>query len=153
MLDQAARLHYNYFRDYDPATGRYIESDPIGLAGGINTYGYVGQNPLSWTDPYGDQWAPVIAGLALAAVNIYENYVYATKNPFPPDLPPPPSPLPQLPQAGTCSPSFPQGVPPPVARNYPPNPDSQVPPMPQPGGLTRILQLQFPIPQPQFPIR
>jgi RHS repeat-associated protein len=38
FFDQATRLHYNYFRDYDPRMGRYIESDPIGLAGGINTY-------------------------------------------------------------------------------------------------------------------
>lgn len=51
--DQETGLFYNYFRDYDPQTGRYIESDPIGLRAGINTYGYVGGNPVNWVDPYG----------------------------------------------------------------------------------------------------
>lgn len=53
-FDTETGLHYNYFRDYDPETGRYIESDPIGLAGGLNTFGYADANPLSYVDPTGE---------------------------------------------------------------------------------------------------
>lgn len=52
-FDAESGLFYNYFRDYDPASGRYIESDPIGLRGGLNTYGYVGGNALGAVDPQG----------------------------------------------------------------------------------------------------
>ena len=48
-----ARTHYNYFRDYDPQTGRYVESDPIGLRAGVNTYGYVRGSPIDRLDPLG----------------------------------------------------------------------------------------------------
>ena len=51
--DQETGLHYNYYRDYDPITGRYVQSDPIGLAGGLNTYAYVESAPLMWVDPDG----------------------------------------------------------------------------------------------------
>ncbi|MCB1805274.1 MAG: RHS repeat-associated core domain-containing protein, partial [Candidatus Competibacteraceae bacterium] len=52
-FDTETGLHYNYFRDYDPTTGRYVQSDPIGLDGGINTFAYVNANPLGYVDPRG----------------------------------------------------------------------------------------------------
>jgi RHS repeat-associated protein len=46
-------LNYNYRRDYDPQVGRYVESDPVGVRGGINTYSYTRENPVMYVDPRG----------------------------------------------------------------------------------------------------
>lgn len=52
-FDAETGLHYNMARYYDPKTGRYLSSDPIGLQGGMNTYTYVYNNPLRYIDPLG----------------------------------------------------------------------------------------------------
>lgn len=51
--DAESNLWQNGFRDYEPTIGRYMQSDPIGLAGGISTYGYVGASPTAFIDQLG----------------------------------------------------------------------------------------------------
>jgi RHS repeat-associated protein len=66
LYDPETGFHYNYHRYYDPRTGRYLTPDPIGLAGGINLYAYVGNNPVNATDPYGLAEALLPFAIAIA---------------------------------------------------------------------------------------
>ncbi|WP_305888020.1 RHS repeat-associated core domain-containing protein, partial [Burkholderia ubonensis] len=52
QVDEETGLHYNRYRYYDPASGRFVSKDPIGLDGGINVYQYA-PNPVQWVDPLG----------------------------------------------------------------------------------------------------
>ncbi len=66
-FDEETGTHYNYFRDYDPAVGRYLQSDPIGLAGGLNTYGYADGSPTVRIDPPG-LWSTPARNWALSCM-------------------------------------------------------------------------------------
>jgi RHS repeat-associated protein len=70
-FDNESNLSYNLHRDYNPNWGRYVESDPIGLAGGLNTYTYVDGNALSNFDNSG------------LATYLDDNYVVSNKNNVP----------------------------------------------------------------------
>ncbi|ALN60824.1 Rhs family protein [Lysobacter enzymogenes] len=87
-------LVYNYFRDYDPAIGRYIQSDPIGLSGGISSYTYAYSSPLELSDPFGLRPGDCYRSPDIAAANAiveslplsqknnweYGSWIYRTKN-------------------------------------------------------------------------
>jgi RHS repeat-associated protein len=70
-FDLETNQHYNYFRDYAPETGRYIQSDPIRLEGGINTYTYVSGNPVSHIDPSGQAAVAAEVGVGIGVVCLF----------------------------------------------------------------------------------
>lgn len=93
-IDPVAEAHYNYFRDYDPAIGRYVQSDPLGIDAGLSTFSFAGNRPTLAVDPNG-----------LAIVVPIPNFPPPPpqpgrdRNPFPlPDFFPKPP--------GDCAPSF-----------------------------------------------
>ena len=71
--DDETKLHYNRFRYYDPRTGRFITADPIGLAGGFNTYAYVDGDPIKYIDPLGLQ----VWGFSFGGGFTYKNVNYS----------------------------------------------------------------------------
>ncbi len=80
--DQESDTHYNYLRDYDPETGRYLTSDPIGLEGGINLYAYVNNNPLALMDLRGTSplsWLAKQAGKKVAVKKFKKELVKQLK--------------------------------------------------------------------------
>ncbi|HKW36900.1 MAG TPA: Ig-like domain-containing protein [Burkholderiales bacterium] len=77
-FDQGTNLAHNYFRDYDSSIGRYTESDPMGLLGGLNTYAYAHSNSLLYIDPDGKTASPLVMCVA-AGIIAYGGYTLWSK--------------------------------------------------------------------------
>ena len=67
QYDTDTNLHYNQQRDYNPATGAYVQADPIGLGGGENVFEYVGASPIQRADSTG-LYTGLFAGLLSAGI-------------------------------------------------------------------------------------
>jgi RHS repeat-associated protein len=80
VFDQETGLNQNWHRDYDARQGRYRQSDPLGLAAGVNTYLYAEANPLSFTDPNGLRCIYSQGGHTLTCTNDTTNVVYLSCN-------------------------------------------------------------------------
>jgi RHS repeat-associated protein len=72
-FDKETGLAHNYFRDYQSSFGRYVESDPIGLAGGINTFAYTSGNALRYVDPSG-QYGVLVVCVAAFGIGVAGGY-------------------------------------------------------------------------------
>ena len=89
QYDAETGLHYNYYRDYEPSTGRYVQSDPIGLDGGISSFGYTLGSPLRFSDAFG--LLPCLTTYECACIRDPRN---CAATPVPPGPRPLPLPLP-----------------------------------------------------------
>ncbi len=116
VFDAETGLFQNWHREYNARLGRYIQSDPIGLAGGINTFAYVGGNPLSAIDPTGLASSPP-AGCFKAKWGP-GGYIYGWE----PCDPPEPTPSPDCPPDGPPKPPAPPAPPKPPTPPKPPAP-------------------------------
>ena len=67
-------LYYYGFRFYDPNLQRWLNQDPIGEAGGINLYGFVGNNPLSQVDPLGLSWINDVGDWELRVLQSFKEF-------------------------------------------------------------------------------
>lgn len=77
--DRYTGLFQNGFRDYDPASGRYVQSDPIGLLGGVSTYSYVKASPMNRMDPLGlddtvCMYNPAMCGIPTKPADSYVSF-------------------------------------------------------------------------------
>ncbi|MEN5360693.1 RHS repeat-associated core domain-containing protein [Luteimonas sp. TWI382] len=77
-FDAETGLHYNLHRYYDPATGRYVTEDPLGLSGGLNFYLYANASPTRYTDATGEiAWValvPIVIGAIELGFTLYDLY-------------------------------------------------------------------------------
>lgn len=71
--DQETGLHYNWNRYYDPAIGRYVTEDPIGLEGGVNVYVYTGGSPYYYVDPSGQIWV-LVGGFVGGIYEVFKTF-------------------------------------------------------------------------------
>ncbi len=128
------------YRAYNPALGRWLSRDPIGEEGGLNLYGYVGNNPIILVDPTGEIWVEVVVGILVVAII----WIQVTNIPHPPLYTEPPCPpRPILPPPGGEGGGGPPGGP------RPPPPGGGPPPWP---GPESPLQSGNRVPSPLGPI-
>jgi RHS repeat-associated protein len=81
-------LYLTKYRVYDPKTGKWLTRDPIGEAGGLNLYGYVGGNPVRWIDPLGLarvcrrplSGAPFMAGNGNMNLGLFHEHIFYSDN-------------------------------------------------------------------------